>query len=65
MFLLILFIINKFIDFVAWMLSYMHVFIYLFNKYYIHTIGQCNYQAVKLKNFINRNEIMQIYMLEL
>lgn len=39
--------------------------IYLFNKYYIHTIGQCNYQAVKLKNFINRNEIMQIYMLEL
>lgn len=35
MFLLILFIINKFIDFVAWMLSYMHVFIYSTNIIYI------------------------------
>lgn len=40
--------------------------IYLFDKYYTHTMEQCNYQAVKLKKkFINRKEIMQIYMLGL
>lgn len=65
MFLLILFIINKFIDFVAWMSLYMHVFIYSTNI--IHTYnGTMQLSSCKIKkNFINRKEIMQIYMLGL
>lgn len=52
MFLLILFIINKFIDFVAWMSLYMHVFIYSTNI--IHTYnGTMQLSSCKIKKKIH------------